>query len=1323
MSLLLIDETSSDLPVKDTEGKPAVIRAIQVITGSRSPKQQITRAPRMKEKDLKTRRRVSLISREELEDNFLRLHEENLLLKDHARKQEDKIKRMSTKLFRVCSDLAKAGKTVGVRRDGRNLEAEETIEDLQDQVRDLQRRNEALRHRLTTYKQRLQVHDGCRHWPYSTVSARIDSGVRKNTALQDKTKRGLHVQDLEMGPPAIAFEGYGETLSQEARDEIDRLSHVIESHNSKLDERSAILLKNMVSMRSKDTETEMMLSLHKLQQAEDQRSVIQENVMLIRLQKELREKNTSLCALKEQFQQLKESYESELQEKQKSLTLSHQVVLTQLEDLSSQLKEERAKVVEMEIDQKSVVSLQRSLLEFQERVTDLEKEKELLKENYESLLRSSLNSESLDSCKATEKALRDQITQLEGQIRSQMSEHMLDKEQLQHEREQSENLKQQISQLQIQLLEKIQEVHKLRNQVSDILSSTICKGSQEDQGVTKHIVQDSNFEWNQRERVINKEKERWNEKRERMRKEESSQEEGKRRQEDIEMREEEDEQKRVEQERQRKIHELDAAHAETILELEKTREMLILQHQINNDYQEELKTVRLRAESESREKEEQERHYEARLLQRNTKIQTLEAQLKDIAYGTFLPRFKVAESPSDVEVSPPPSLHRGETLFEVHIGGICFTPRGLEIIDDPQPPTFCIYSFYEFETHATPVVTGAQPRYDFTSRYAVTPDPDFLRFLRMGTITVELYKAIGGDHQELARGRLKLEATLQSTDKVHGSVILTDACGEDMGELDYWLRLHGPISLTHCRQRQRKKASGYLSTHRYHCSYKSRSSYFTSGPQNELAIRIWGCRSLKVGRLGYQPSPYAVYRFYHHPDHSTTIIPCSNNPQFGDEAFYPLHMSIDLERYLQREHLYIYVFDDEDTQPGGYLGKAEVPLMRLAQGSNIQGDFALFDPHGNCSGSVQLSLEWKIPYQATGQNIWESVTSGHPNLQTPQETTNVQFSKGNLLSRDAQKVQLARSRPSKSRKAEEDQEGDMSSSKRGKRDLYTEPSNRLEQPLHRSVSPADGHKRDELDMDMNEMAPKKEVRHEEHMEEEEVNDKIDQEISSLQDFSIAKEETISLDRHILSEVGGQVTDVSESGSTDSDDIIIMAKPQVLHKPPSSMIRVQVTSLTLDPCSEVVSDDTIQRLFVEFRFAGVPLEETETPISLRKPNQGEEIYYHFSKVIHLDGVEHEERRQFFYMLLDGFDSAGERVRLKFTVVSDPINEEQEECRDVGYAYLDLRHLLKRGGGPPEETLNIVDVADQQQVIGTLRVMAEAKEAARIVRREKRARVTC
>ena len=39
------------------------------------------------------RRMVSKWSRDELEDKYLRMSEENIILKKHARKQEDKIKR------------------------------------------------------------------------------------------------------------------------------------------------------------------------------------------------------------------------------------------------------------------------------------------------------------------------------------------------------------------------------------------------------------------------------------------------------------------------------------------------------------------------------------------------------------------------------------------------------------------------------------------------------------------------------------------------------------------------------------------------------------------------------------------------------------------------------------------------------------------------------------------------------------------------------------------------------------------------------------------------------------------------------------------------------------------------------------------------------------------------------------------------------------------------------------------------------------------------------------------------------------------------------
>uniref|UniRef100_A0A2I3GCM7 RPGRIP1 like n=1 Tax=Nomascus leucogenys TaxID=61853 RepID=A0A2I3GCM7_NOMLE len=77
------DETAGDLPVKDTGLNLFGMGGLQETSTTRT---------------MKSRQAVSRVSREELEDRFLRLHDENILLKQHARKQEDKIKRFKEKV-------------------------------------------------------------------------------------------------------------------------------------------------------------------------------------------------------------------------------------------------------------------------------------------------------------------------------------------------------------------------------------------------------------------------------------------------------------------------------------------------------------------------------------------------------------------------------------------------------------------------------------------------------------------------------------------------------------------------------------------------------------------------------------------------------------------------------------------------------------------------------------------------------------------------------------------------------------------------------------------------------------------------------------------------------------------------------------------------------------------------------------------------------------------------------------------------------------------------------------------------------------------------
>ena len=104
---------------------------------------------------------VAKLARGELEDRYLRLLEENVVLKKHAVKQEEKIKKLATKLIRVMSDKKRLEMSAGgghTRGAGhRDLETEELIEDQQQRIRELERTTGQLKDKLLVAKQQIMA--------------------------------------------------------------------------------------------------------------------------------------------------------------------------------------------------------------------------------------------------------------------------------------------------------------------------------------------------------------------------------------------------------------------------------------------------------------------------------------------------------------------------------------------------------------------------------------------------------------------------------------------------------------------------------------------------------------------------------------------------------------------------------------------------------------------------------------------------------------------------------------------------------------------------------------------------------------------------------------------------------------------------------------------------------------------------------------------------------------------------------------------------------------------------------------------------------------
>ncbi|XP_008112094.1 protein fantom isoform X2 [Anolis carolinensis] len=1247
------DETSEDLPVRDVGLGQG---------GFQEPAQ-----------NAKARQTVSRISREDLEDRYLRLHEENLLLKQHAHKQEDKIKRMATKLIRLVNDKKKAEQAGGgPKRRGQDVEMEEVIEQLQEKVRDLERQNESIRNRLISTKQQLQL-QGHRHMPYHYVQARINTGLRKaaeSVGIQERAKKGMRLQDIDIqalkSPQALPPK-YGQNLLEEAKAEIRNLENVIESlkaHNEEL-EHSVEVLRSEI--QKKESEFEEALLQLKEQQATGQRLTIRDNVTLIKLHKQLAEKSNEFAAMESKMLQLDEN--------QRHLKVSHDALMAKGDELNLLLKEERLKCLNLERQLQANTFSKRRLDELQDRINDLEKERDLLKENYDKLYNSAFGVTHDQKWKLKEQQLKLEIAQLEAALKSDLADKNNILDRMKVEQDQNEKLAQENQELRLQYLEQKQQLDEMKNRMKFFTKESDVDAAELSEALMLIKVrrQQTNGDLTFLEKV------------------------------------EDDTQKDLE----RSMRELQATHAETVQELEKTRNMLIVQHKINKDYQAEVESVTQKMEALQQDYELKLEQYVQLLDVRAMRIRKLEAQLKDIAYGTKQYKFRPEILPDDPvdEFNETAHLERGENLFEIHISRVIFSAETTKSFGDQEPATFCTYAFYDFELQTTPIIRGLNPTYNFTSQYLVRMDDFFLQYLQKNTATLEIHHAYGMDFETTAACQLRFHEMLEQNGRVYGSAILVGVGREiqNYGTVEYWAKLKVPMDQAIRLYKERAKALGYITmnTKDQPVLNPAQSSPSTEGNLNELHITTKCCSNLKCQMSGLQPSPYVVYKFFDFPDHDTSIIPSSNQPQFSDHMCFPVSMNVDLDRYLKAESLSLYVFDDNETEDGVYIGKANVPLISLAHDRYISGTFELTDSKGFSAGTISIELKWKFSY-----------------LQPP----------GSIVAADLSHY-IQNEKPVKGQG-----EGPLPTP------LFTSTAVRP-QPKPRQRTSAVDKKVSFVDLvELSNTSPQNEDKeHEEKTKDEKaiVSDipqaKPETEAGNGTSKSASKTQLEQEDSSQLSE--GQFADQSSASSgdeteitedlepeeqdeqcmadavesvTDSDDCIVSSPVSTSLNPAAEKIRIEIISLSFTD-NQITRDNTIQRLFVECKFSTFPAEET--PVSLPKPRSGQWVYYNYSHVMHLDQANNKARRDVLKTMLQGTEPSPGSIR--FTVVSDPPEDEQDlECEDIGFAYVRLSEIFQNKRDMIEQDIKVFNSPDDGTVIGRLKVTVEALNALRSIHKELR-----
>ncbi|XP_011535284.1 X-linked retinitis pigmentosa GTPase regulator-interacting protein 1 isoform X10 [Homo sapiens] len=368
-----------------------------------------------------------------------------------------------------------------------------------------------------------------------------------------------------------------------------------------------------------------------------------------------------------------------------------------------------------------------------------------------------------------------------------------------------------------------------------------------------------------------------------------------------------------------------------------------------------------------------------------------------------------------------------------------------------------------------------------------------------------------------------------------------------------------------------------------------------------------------------------------------------------------------------------------------------------------QGDFNLTDPAEKPNGSIQVQLDWKFPYIPPESFLKpEAQTKGKDTKDSSKissEEEKASFPSQDQMASPEVPIEAGQYRSKRKpphggeRKEKEHQVVSYSRRKHGKR-IGVQGKNRME---YLSLNILNGNTPEQVNYTEWKFSETNSFIGDgfknQHEEEE----------MTLSHSALKQKEPlhpVNADK----ESSEQGSEVSEAQTTDSDDVIVPPMSQKYPKADSEKMCIEIVSLAFYPEAEVMSDENIKQVYVEYKFYDLPLSETETPVSLRKPRAGEEIHFHFSKVIDLDPQEQQGRRRFLFDMLNGQDP--DQGHLKFTVVSDPLDEEKKECEEVGYAYLQLWQILESGRDILEQELDIVSPEDLATPIGRLKVSLQA-----------------
>jgi hypothetical protein len=491
---------------------------------------------------------------------------------------------------------------------------------------------------------------------------------------------------------------------------------------------------------------------------------------------------------------------------------------------------------------------------------------------------------------------------------------------------------------------------------------------------------------------------------------------------------------------------------------------------------------------------------------------------------------------------------------------------------------------------------------------------------------------------------------------------------------------------------------------------------------NELRVNILRCARLSAKNKSQQPASYCIYKFYDFKDHDTEIIQASNYPEFNDQKKFACQMDIDLDKYLRKSSLHIYIFDDNQAENDvDYIGLVRIPLLALAHDKDIKGTFEIHKKDGAQNGTLDLAISWKFNYRPPS----ESVPSKPSSVRGPKTPEPKSASRRDHSPSESIRSSLGSRTSIKSNRNDDQDEANVTL--RESLDVpkgSTSPTGSNLGATHYN----DTYFADEADQQRTISPNEWNSMHDEYQRKVKASvdstEQIHEHQTNLSDFEVTPKSSWDMTETLSQPQIAAHKNNHKQANTNSN-----SRHQVAHQANSdNKVTIKITNFSLYESSEALRRSDIKQLFVSMSFLDYEPGDLESPFPLPKPTGANQVVnYNFEKVFDVDANQHADKRQKLAATL--FDKRNESV-IAFAVVSEPldgddnfdmtttsnINEDSGECEDIAYAFADINEIFSEKRDYIDEKIVLVDANDANIPVGEMTVTIRIIDALMAIQNE-------